>query len=482
MTILDPPTDHKALDDLIESAVAPGTNGDDVKSVVQFPMVDSEHVPTARYYSREFFELEKKYLWPHVWQMAAREEEIPDPGDYVEYEIVGNSFLIIRQPDGTIKALSNACRHRGTELGKGSGRFPGNQIVCPFHGWRWKTDGVCNRVFGREGFSDNVLAEDLKLPEAKVETWSGHVWINRDLDAEPLRKSLFPAAELLDRVGVGNMRVKWWKETIVNCNWKLAQEAFFEGYHVMQTHPQIYMFTQQEEDERDLLALEYTAFQNGHGRFQAGDTAESFGGGLSFDSHMDFMEFARLIQSGQDAMQLERDVHVFETVAGDTDTKSPEFMEKAIAALYEHWKKANIPVPEAVAENMKLWGGDVHVFPNYLMLPQYANSLAYRVRPHNDDPDWCKFEVWSLTTYPVGAEPERAELAGRYDKDDADNWGLIPRQDFANLERMQRGVKDNSLKEIRLSEKWEKTISNMHEELDRRLAAQIKARTSNEQR
>ena len=62
-----------------------------------------------------------------------------------------------------------------------------------------------------------------------------------DLDAPPLMEALSPVAELLDGVGVGNMRVKWWKKVILNANWKMAQEAFFEGYHVMQTHPQLLM-------------------------------------------------------------------------------------------------------------------------------------------------------------------------------------------------------------------------------------------------
>lgn len=53
-----------------------------------------------------------------------------------------------------------------------------------------------------------------------------------------------------------------------------------------------------------------------------------------------------------------------------------------------------------------------------------------------------------------------------------DHWGLIPRQDFANLERMQRGIRNRSLKHTTLSDQWEVTIANMHQELDRRLAAE----------
>jgi hypothetical protein len=119
---------------------------------------------------------------------------------------------------------------------------------------------------------------------------------------------------------------------------------------------------------------------------------------------------------------------------------------------------------------MSLWGGEVFLFPNYFMLPQFGNSLAYRIRPHNDDPEWCRFEVWSLTTYPEGQEPGRAALKGRFAQDDSDNWGLIPLQDFSNIERQQRGLHSRGFSELRLATEWERAISNMHEELDRYLA------------
>ncbi|MDX6740169.1 aromatic ring-hydroxylating dioxygenase subunit alpha [Actinocorallia sp. A-T 12471] len=461
MTVTDP---RRTGD--IEAALAHGPNGPEVNAKVPHHMDGWLRVPAERYHSREFFELEKEKLWPHVWQMAAREEEIPNPGDFVEYEIVGQSLLIVRQHDGSVKALHNACRHRATELGSGCGRFPGGQIVCPFHGWRWKIDGSISHVFGREGFAEEtVRPEDIALREAKCDTWGGHVWVNLDLDAPPLLEALFPAANILQRNGVQRMRAKWWKETILNCNWKLAQEAFFEGWHVKQTHPQLYTYKDGPDNETNLQNTVYTPFVNGHGRFQSGDAKEGYGG------KPDFLQAARLNWAGQDAMTLERDITVFESVAGDMDTSDPAYVAKAFDALYKFWEGAGIPAPDRTPEVLKMWGGDIHMFPNYLMLPMYANALCYRVRPYNDDPDWCRFEVWSLTTYPEKEERGRLELSGRFDKDDADHWGLIPRQDFANLERMQRGIKNRSLTEIRLSEKWEVTIANMHQELDRRLAA-----------
>lgn len=441
-----------------------GKNSAEIRAKIPFPMDDPNYVPKQRYYSREFYDLEKEHLWPHAWQMAAREEELPNPGDFVEYEITGRSILLVRQTDGSIKALHNACRHRATELAKGSGRLPGGQLVCPFHGWRWNLDGSSSFVFMDSAFEPRCLDPgELHLRECLVETWAGHVFINMDRNAGPLMEALSPVTELLDGVGVGNMRVKWWKRVILNANWKMAQEAFFEGYHVMATHPQLLMGGGEEAGEYSAQAIDYTAFKNGHARFQSATY------GQQIQDRGMFIDYAQVLADGQDAMVLDRDVRVFEslrTKVGD----DRDFATAAIGALYDYAAGAGIPMAP-LSEKMVLWGGDIYMFPNYLMLPMYGNCLCYRSRPYNDDPEWCQFDVWSLTTYPAGREPERAELLGVFDKTDTEHWGLIPRQDFSNIESQQRGLHTMGFDRLRLSNAYEISIANMHEELDRRLAA-----------
>ncbi|EME67274.1 Rieske (2Fe-2S) domain-containing protein [Rhodococcus ruber BKS 20-38] len=439
-------------------------------------MQDSHFVPRERYYDREFFELEKKHLWTKTWQMAARLEEIPLPGDYVEYEVVGNSILIIRQQDGGVRAMHNACRHRATELAKGCGRLPAGQIVCPFHGWRWNLDGSPANIFGADSFAPAAKdPRDLALVEVKVEVWAGMVWINMDPNACTLSEHLAPVQEMLDGVGVGNMRVKWWKQVVLNANWKMVQEAFFEGYHTMQTHPQLMMGGGEEAGEALNHGTVYRIFNGGHARFHTapGETLAFLGEPGSETDAESFIEIARLSASGMDAMTLDRDVQIFEGLRNRVDTTSSgSFAEAAIAALYEYAEGAGIPMAP-MSEKMNLWGGDIFLYPNYLMLPQYGNCLVYRARPHNDDPESTLFDVWSLTTYPEGQEPERAELDGVFDKDDVENWGLIPRQDFSNIERQQRGLHSHSYKASRLSSVYEKSIANMHHELDRYIARGI---------
>ena len=433
---------------------------------IPFAMSSPMWVPRERYYDRQFFELEKTRFWPRVWQMACRLEEIPRPGDFVEYEICDQSILLVRQPDRSVKGFFNACRHRATALCRGAGRLAGGQITCPFHGWRWNLDGSNSFVYGEEGFATECLdREDLRLTECRVETWGACAWINMDPGARPLRESLSPAAGILDRFGVEDLRVYWWKEAIIPANWKLAQEAFYEGYHLQATHPQLTMGAGEMYPPG---YLDYKVFDNGHSLFQQRPVDPAATAEMELVEPGQFLEFMRALWEGQDSMVLERDVRVVEGLKKKVAPGGDE-VAAATNAVIDYDNGAGIPIRTA-PEAMQLWGGEVFVFPNFFILPWFSNALSYRVRPYNDDPELCRFEVWSLTMPAEGEEVPRAKLEGRYSPDDTEHWGLIPRQDFSNLEREQRGLHTLTYRQHRLAMVWERAISNMHEELDRYLA------------
>jgi len=64
----------------------------------------SDPIAAERYTSAEFAKLEEKKMWPNVWQFAAREEDMPEPGDYIVYENAGRSYIVSRQKDGAVRA------------------------------------------------------------------------------------------------------------------------------------------------------------------------------------------------------------------------------------------------------------------------------------------------------------------------------------------------------------------------------------------
>ena len=97
------------------------TNGGDVAVPERWRLGES-FVPKGRYTDAEFLRLEHERLFPRVWQMACREEELPEAGSFHEYGIGRESVLVVRQPDGGIRAFHNVCRHRGMRLVRGAGR------------------------------------------------------------------------------------------------------------------------------------------------------------------------------------------------------------------------------------------------------------------------------------------------------------------------------------------------------------------------
>ena len=80
------------------------------------PDLGLDAVPVSRYFDPAFFQKEVDHVWSKIWQMACREEDIPNAGDYHIYEIVGKSFIVTRTAAGDIRAYYNACLHRGRKL------------------------------------------------------------------------------------------------------------------------------------------------------------------------------------------------------------------------------------------------------------------------------------------------------------------------------------------------------------------------------
>jgi len=183
--------------------------------------------------------MENELLWPRVWQMATRLEHIPNTGDFVEYEILDRSVVVVRVDATTIKAYENTCRHRGVKLASGSGNIASG-FTCPFHGWCWGLNGENTFLYQPDLFDEAQRdSDDLRLKEVRCETAAGCAFINFDKDAPPLRDSIEPWGSFHEEWRVEDLRAEWWLSCALPTNWKLAMEAFMEGYHVMETHPQL---------------------------------------------------------------------------------------------------------------------------------------------------------------------------------------------------------------------------------------------------
>lgn len=438
-------------------------------------------VRTGRYTDPEFAKLEYEKLWGEVWQSAARLDEIPEPGDYTTYDIGRLSATVVRVDENTIKAYHNACPHRGTALSEGCGHFEGERIMCPFHGWKWDLSGKNFFIMEPQEFKNGQLcSDDVPLKEVHCEVYAGFVFISFAETPQPFDEYIAPVKQYLDGLAVGDMRHYWWRRIEGDCNWKVAQEAFFETYHVPCTHPQldpvgktvIYddVHVPGKPLQHEHVLTE--AMEQGHGRFYAGEKPMTTSDENAGEERLEYMiEHMQHLVEEMDAMVLQRDVDIAKTLRGKPVPEGSNYGAEFIKAVYAQAAAEQRPMPAPTPENAGMWGGEVFIFPNLLILPNLGNVMIYRIRPNGDDPNKCIFEIFSTTTYGPDVEVRRAEPMIVTDATDPEQLLLIPRQDFSNVDRIQKGLHSKGLKQVWLAKNHEAMILNMHQWLDKYLGA-----------
>ncbi len=411
--------------------------------MLPYAMEVPDRVRKQRYYDPDFYALEAELLWPRVWQMACRLEEIPQPHDFVEYQILDQSVVVVRGEDMEVRAFQNVCRHRGVRVVEGRGTCD-DGFTCPFHGWCYGLDGRNTAVTRRSTFSGHNLAEgDLDLTPVRCEAWGGCAWINLADDAAPLRECIEPVATVLDAWKVESLRAEWWYAARLPVNWKLAEEAFVEQYHVLETHPQL-------------------RIPGRYARPGAGFDARTW-----VDAEIHYL---RMMSEGMGGMVHAHDVQVAE---GLRDLDLPAEAEPAMATWHRTFndavtawhRDAGCDVPDLNDLEAKGLNEPMgYCFPHYFVLPMYSSASSYRFRPLG--PEETLMEIWSLTRFPEGEERPRPTPPEPWECDDP-RWPPIPAQDFSNLPRQQRGLHARSFEYMRLSEQMEGHISNFHRTLDR---------------
>ncbi len=435
---------------------------------VPFAVTHPERIPTQRYYSQEFYDLECEHLWPRVWQMACRLEEIPKRGDYVVYEILGHSVIVTRVDDQTVKAYHNHCRHRGVKLVSDRGRRP-KGFTCPFHGWQWGLNGDCTYVLSPELFSDENLDKlDLRLKECRLEMWGGCAFINLDDNAPPLRQSIEPFATAMDAWRVETLKVEWWYAAHLPCNWKLAMEAFMEGYHVMQTHPQLLSSSFKGPEDTMYGPIQGVPMSRWATMSKTPPT--------SFDTKAfvnEAIEKMKVLNVGMAGMTHEKDVRVAEAIREielppDPREAVPGWFRELNDAVVEAHKKAGMDVADLNDVAAKGYANSVNFcYPHYFLLPTYGSAASYRIRPLG--PEECLFELWSLTRFPDGEERPALKTPEPWPHNDP-RWPPIPTQDFTNLPLQQTGLHTKGFEFMRLSAEVEGLISRNHQTIDGYLA------------
>ncbi|MDG2028803.1 MAG: aromatic ring-hydroxylating dioxygenase subunit alpha [Acidimicrobiales bacterium] len=430
-------------------------------------------IPKGRYLDPEFLALENERLFPNVWQMACRQEELPEPGSFYEYTIGRQSILVVRQDDGSLRAMHNSCAHRGMKIIGGSGKV--DEFRCRFHGWRYDVDGTSTFRFMEEEFAERP-AHCNNLSQVHVDSWGGWVFVHMGDDPPPLLEWLDPLPTLLAPFNLEGMRYAWRKSTIVPSNWKTLVDAFVEGWHSTGTHPQ--MLRVDEGDPPSARPATVEEFAHGawspsimyrnHSRFiytprpftgvvdpaRAERVArpEYFATMMAYqNTHIGSLATARDVRAARSLVDADLDGPVF-----------PAYIQacKELARAEGVESYPNMSMDEYVAGN-----GDWHVTPTMVFLVEQSCVLGYRMRPNGDDPDSCLWDVFSLEHMREDEVPHTTWE--HYPTWRDHDWGQLITQDLKNLGDIQKGMYSHGFDGLWINTKQEGSVINHHRIADR---------------
>lgn len=190
-------------------------------------------MPGEFYTSERLLEIERAELFGREWICVGRADEIPEPGDYLTYDLLNEPIAVIRAQDGTIRALSNVCRHRAMPILSGAGHA--RRLVCPYHSWTYDTEGqlIGTPLIERR---DDFDKAGCRLPEFASEIWQGFIFVNLDPDPEPLAPRLVGLDAIIGAYHFDEMRTRYVALEVWDTNWKSLVENFMEGYHLSALH------------------------------------------------------------------------------------------------------------------------------------------------------------------------------------------------------------------------------------------------------
>lgn len=456
-TLLKPITGRCPGPNFQEIMRADGGPVSDVLALESNPPHSDADIPFYRYTSREFFELEMQKVWRRVWQYACREEHVPDVGDYYVYDIGRYSILVVRTAPDEVKAYHNSCLHRGTKLKPSCSEGSATDIQCPYHGWTWNLDGSVKDIPCRWDFP-HVEEEKFHLPEVRVATWNGFVFINMAKDAPPLLDYLEVVPDHFKRWDMSGWYIHLHIQKELPANWKLAQEAFMEAYHTPVAHPEMTHVVSDINMQHDV-----------------------------FGDHVSRDLCAMASPSPTSKLNLSQQELLDRMLTSDRSVAGEKLMvpegKSARSVMAQHMREimaqdfgldlSERTDPEVI-DSIKY-----NIFPNLFLYPSASLPLIQQFRPLGTDPDRCLFDQMVLRPIPAGQE--RPEPAAVVHIAEDQSYTTVPGMDpfFAhvldqdtNIMRWQReGMHASEKGAETLSRYQESRIRRVHETLDKYLNA-----------
>ncbi|MFZ0626441.1 MAG: aromatic ring-hydroxylating dioxygenase subunit alpha [Acidimicrobiia bacterium] len=199
----------------------------------------SQTLPSDAYISPEVLAWEMETLWRNNWVCVGRLDELLAPGQLRAIDIAGEGVLLSVEPDGTVRAFSNVCRHRGHELAPiGGDAFDARQIRCPYHSWAYRMDGTLRTA---PKFTQTVDFDtaDYPLLQLGSAVHGGWLWIDLGGNAPELGNHFGNLADITAPYETKRLRTAATHSYVVDANWKIIVENYNECYHCSTIHPEL---------------------------------------------------------------------------------------------------------------------------------------------------------------------------------------------------------------------------------------------------
>jgi phenylpropionate dioxygenase-like ring-hydroxylating dioxygenase large terminal subunit len=213
-----------------ETALTPA---EELRANVAVPFSQARAMPKSVYTSAGFTRLEEEHIFAREWLCAGRAEALPEPGDYMTMTIAGEPVIVLRDAGGTLRAMSNVCRHRMSTLLEGRGNA--RAIVCPYHAWTYGLDG-CLKTAPAMSRNEAFRRDEIRLPQIRCVDWQGWILVTLNPDAPDPAEMLAGVDQLVGRYGMARYREAFREEFRWATNWKVLAENFMESYHLPVCH------------------------------------------------------------------------------------------------------------------------------------------------------------------------------------------------------------------------------------------------------
>ncbi|MBI3406875.1 MAG: Rieske 2Fe-2S domain-containing protein [Planctomycetes bacterium] len=200
------------------------------------PLERARTIPSAWYFDPEVYALERRRIFANTWQLACRAEQVAGPGQFVTIDIAGEPILVLRDDQGTLRALHNVCRHRAAQvINEPEGKL--TKLRCRYHGWTYDLTGRLRGTPEFEGVQE-FHKEEQGLPALAVDTWGPFVFVRQGTPRESLGEYLAPFIERTRSMALEKLHFAGRKEYVIDCNWKVFVDNYQDGgYHVNTVHP-----------------------------------------------------------------------------------------------------------------------------------------------------------------------------------------------------------------------------------------------------